>query len=386
MLDAITQAKSRHHAARVAIVSCGAVAQRYYAPALRELASHGVLQVTALYDPDAQNVERLKQSFPDAQCVGDLAELCPSWVDLAVIASPPRYHTQQTIALLRAGMSILCEKPMATSVLEAASMIDAAAAARGVLAIGLFRRFFPATQTIHQIVSLGLLGDVMAFSFTEGSPFRWPVQSPSYFKRATANGGVLMDIGVHVLDLLVWWFGEPEAIRYEDDAMGGIEANCRLLCHFDGGMVGQIRLSRDCQLSNRYLIRGTRGWLSWDANDAEHLQMGFTGGDLGLNATLHALDPAHAAPVLGPRAHTFQQSFMAQICNVVGAMHGSEALVVPGEQGIRSLRLIEECYRQRSLMPLPWLSASEYGRAAQLNRAYEPDRDAPLGQEDRNGR
>jgi predicted dehydrogenase len=62
----------------------------------------------------------------------------------------------------------------------------------------------------------------------EGGQFDWPVRSTGYFTRAQSGGGVLQDIGTHVLDLLAWWFGEPEALLYEDDAMGGVEANCRI--------------------------------------------------------------------------------------------------------------------------------------------------------------
>ena len=369
-------------AIRVALVGCGAVSQRYYAPALQELARHRLLQVTALCDPEPRNVARLEQSFPGARGAADTAELTAEKSDLAIVASPPQYHAEQTVALLQSGLSVLCEKPMATTVSEAQAMVDAAATARGILAIGMFRRFFPATQTIHRIVSLGLLGDLTELSFTEGGPFRWPVQSPSYFKRVTANGGVLMDIGVHVLDLLVWWFGEPESIRYEDDAMSGIEANCRLDCRFSSGLVGEIRLSRDCELANQYVIRGTRGWLSWDANDAEHLRMGFTDTALALNATVHVLDTVRPAPALGPRAHTFQQSFMAQIRNVVAAMQGEEALLVPGEQGIRGMHLIEACYGRRTLMAMPWLGLNEQRRAEQLNQPHGLANGDLLGEQD----
>ncbi len=57
----------------VALVGCGAVAQRYYAPALQELARHGLLRVGALYDPEPRNVALLEQSFPSARRAGDLA-------------------------------------------------------------------------------------------------------------------------------------------------------------------------------------------------------------------------------------------------------------------------------------------------------------------------
>jgi predicted dehydrogenase len=352
---------------RVALVGCGAVSQRYYAPALQELARHRLLHVSALYDPEPRNVTRIEQSFPGAYRAGDLAGLPTQQIDLAIVASPPRYHADQTITLLRSGLSVLCEKPMATSVTEAEAMIEAAGSAPGILAIGLFRRFFPAAQTIHRIISLGVLGELISVTCSEGRPFRWPVQSPTYFSRATANGGVLMDIGVHVLDLLLWWLGQPEIILYEDDAMGGIEANCRLRCRWPGGTTGEIRLSRDCELPNRYVFRGTRGRLSWNVDDVEGLELMLAESSLGLRAMIHTLDERSALPALGRPADNFQQSFIAQIRNVVAAVHGTEPLRVPGEEGILSLGLIEASYLRRTLMPMPWLGEDEQARARRLN-------------------
>jgi predicted dehydrogenase len=350
----------------VALIGCGAVSQLYYAPALQELEKHNLLQVKALFDPSSPSVEQLQKYFPKASRLRDLTELLAETMDLAIIASPPRFHAEQTIQLLNQGISVLCEKPMAASVTEAEAMIDAASTAVGVLAIGHFRRFFPATQTIKQILSLNLLGEIKSFAFSEGGYFRWPIQSPAYFQKATAGGGVLLDIGIHVLDLLVWWFGEPSTLTYEDDAMGGIEVNCRLKAEFSAGFTGEIRLSRDCLLPNCYVIEGTKGWLRWEVNEADRVEIGLADSLHALNAHLHEVDGG-TVPKLGRGSDNFEQSFIRQLCHLLNAIAGQESLLVPGSEGIRSLRLIDECYRHRSLMAISWLSASEFDRAQSLN-------------------
>jgi len=351
----------------IALVGCGAVSQLYYTPALQELEKNNLLHVKVLFDPSPDSVAQLQKNFPAASCLKDLAELSPQEIDLAIIASPPRFHAQQTIQLLKSGLSVLCEKPMAATVAEAETMIEAALTAPGLLAIGLFRRFFPATQTIHKILSLNLLGDVKSFYFSEGGYFQWPVQSPAYFKKTTAQGGVLLDIGVHLLDLMIWWLGNPTEVIYEDDAMGGIDVNCRLKCKFAQGFTGEVRLSRDCILPNRYAIHGTKGWLSWDVNDAsDKIQIGFKDSSFALDAQIHNVDTQNPF-TLGKPSFNFEQSFTSQLCNVIAAIDSKEPLMVPGEQAIQSLRIIESCYRHRILMPMPWLSESESMRAHQLS-------------------
>jgi predicted dehydrogenase len=362
-----TTTTSHHRTLRVALLGCGAVAELYYAPALKELERAEQLQVRALFDPSHDRVAQLNKSFPSATPIADLAELSKRDIDFAIIASPPRYHAEQAIQVLKSGISVLCEKPMATTIAEGEAMIEAAATAQKVLAIGLFRRFFPATQAIRQLLSLHLLGEVKSFSFAEGGIFDWPVQSASYFRKRSAQGGVLLDIGVHVLDLVIWWFGQPVEVLYEDDAMGGIEANCRIILRFAQGFTGEVRLSRDWRLANRHVIQCARGWLSWNANEAENVQVGFYDTDFALGSQLHENKLTSTLPTLGQPACNFQQSFVNQLRNVMAVIQGTEELVVPGDQALQSLRLIEYCYRHRTLMPMPWLSQQEYSRAQQFS-------------------
>jgi predicted dehydrogenase len=155
--------------------------------------------------------------------------------------------------------------------------------------------------------------------------------------------------------------------------MGGIEANCRVSCTFANGARGEIRLSRDTQLRNEYRIRGTEGWLSWTPNDAEHLSLGFAGSALAMRATLHHISNPYTLALSRRPAWSFQQSFMAQIHNVVAAIRGDDVLAVPGDEGIRSLRVIETCYRQRSLLAMPWLNPDEHARARHLNQGQAAD-------------
>ncbi|KAB2835590.1 MAG: Gfo/Idh/MocA family oxidoreductase [Candidatus Brocadia sp.] len=353
---------------KVALIGCGAVSQKYYAPALKALGKTHLLQVKVLHDPNEDSLARLRQYFPEACAVRDLTHISMQGIDLAIVASPARYHAEQALQLLKSGIAVLCEKPMAGTVAEAQAMIETAAKTSKILTVGLFRRFFPATQTIHRIVTGQVLGEIVSFDFSEGGYFRWPVKSPAYFKKDTSQGGVLMDIGVHLLDLMQWWFGEPTEISYADDAMGGIEVNCLLHCKFDQGFTGKIRLSRDCQLPNRYLICGSKGWILWEVNDAGAIHLGFTGAQLALKSKIYQTDPEKPALTAGKPCYNFEQSFTSQIVNVINALQGKQTLLVPGEEGIKSLKLIEYCYQHRYLMPMPWLSDRELITARHLNQ------------------
>jgi predicted dehydrogenase len=164
---------------------------------------------------------------------------------------------------------------------------------------------------------------------------------------------------------MLWWFGEPEAFTYEDDSMGGIEANCRVRCQFPGGLRGSVRLSRDLNLHNRYFVRFERGWAAWSPADPQGLELGVAP-DLALAARVHEAAATRGQPTLGAAGLNYYESFVAQIANFAAAVRGRGALAVPGEEGLRSVRLIEACYRDATLMPMPWLTAAEVEAAKAL--------------------
>jgi len=352
---------------RVALVGCGAVAELSYAPALRVLSAEGLLEVGALVEPNAESSRRLETAFPSARVHRDATALSGATIDLAIVASPPRFHAEQTIRLLREGISVLCEKPMAATSLEAESMIAASVAGKRILAVGLIRRFLPAARTIRAFLARGVLGDLQDFHFTEGGRFRWPTRSADYFRPGAANGGVLADIGTHVLDLIVWWLGEPTDVRYEDDAMGGVELNCRAELRFPAGFQGVVRLSRDCDLPSRCFIRGRKGSLLWSIDEPEHLTLHFEGVPWVVSGRLHELTPASLQPGAGRRAANFEQSFVEQLRNVVASVRGEEQPFVGGTEALAAVRLVESCYRHRTLMPMGWLNEREGARAETLS-------------------
>ena len=98
---------------------------------------------------------------------------------------------------------------------------------------------------------------------------------------------------------------------------------------------GKIRLSRDCQLPNRYLIRGSKGWIMCEVNDAETIKLGFTGAQLTLKSKIYQSNSENHALTAGKPCYNFEQSFASQIVNVVNALQGKQSLLVAGEEGIK---------------------------------------------------
>jgi len=334
---------------RVGLSGCGAVAALYHAPALQILEKEGVLRLSALFDPDAAAMAQIQAVFPTARAVSAFEELLSEPLDLVIIASPPVRHFQQVAAALRAGFAVFCEKPLATRLVDGEALVALARQTGRMLAVAMVRRYFPATRVLADLFRSGTIGEVREFHCFEGGPFDWPVRSPTYFNREVSGGGALMDIGVHALDLLGWWFGDCTTLSYEDDAMGGVEAECRLALAY-GEIAGELRLSRMWHRPNRYEILGTRGRASWTVNEAEHVEVQFAGAAYQLRATIH--EGAHPAA-------NFHQSVLDQLRAVTAVVAGEPGEIVAGQDTLPVLALIERCYRDRKLLRMGWLEPEE---------------------------
>ena len=351
---------------RVVVVGCGAVSQNVYVPVLQVLERTGEVAVAGLVDPGARQRAEVAKSFPQAAQYDDLAPCPLDARTLAIIATPPRFHAPQSIHALRQGAAVLCEKPMAASVADAEAMLAAARETNGVLAVGIFRRFFPSFEALRAVFDQKPFGELRRFSIQEGGKFGWGAASDSFFRRDMTMGGVFYDVGVYVVDLLLWLMGEPLDFTYEDDAMGGVEANCRLEMTYPHGVRGTVRLSRDWQTRNRYDFHFERGTVTWRAGQANNLHLTLDGVPFALDGELAAVAAGPGGTAIETPTRTNLQSFTVQVRNVLAAMRGEEALRVPGEEGVRSLRFIAACYAARTLMDMPWLTAEERGAAEAL--------------------
>ena len=338
----------------VVLVGCGAVSQLFYAPALRALEGTGHLRVVGLVDPAERARRELQQKFPAARAADSLAGLATGGAQLAIIATPPNFHREHAEAAFAAGLDVLCEKPLAPSATQGAAMVAAANGAGRILAAGHYKRFFPAHRALKLLIQQQTFGALQSVEIAEGGKFGWPAATDSFFRKEQTAGGVLLDIGVHVLDLLLWWLGDPLQFAYADDAEGGLEANCRFTGEFPAGVRVRMQLSRDWTTANCAVFRFARATVHCRVNAANHLELTLDG--LGMTFAAELRDPMPRSPAPTTSAlETGPQAFIAQLVDVCAAVQARRAPMVPGAEALRVVRLIEQCYLVRSALPQPWL-------------------------------
>lgn len=197
---------------RLGIIGCGRIATIAHAPALRQLEVQNRCELVACCDANAQAAHWFGRQFGIRSVYTDVADLIARGdVDAVAVATPPSTHMEITIACLQAGKHVMCEKPMAMNAGQARAMVDAARTSGCILLVGYGSRFAPSARSIRRHIRAGDLGAIYygraAVLRQRGVPTR-----SGFTSKRVSGGGVLVDIGVHVLDLAMWLMGMPRPI------------------------------------------------------------------------------------------------------------------------------------------------------------------------------
>lgn len=193
------------------MIGTGRIATTAHIPAYL---SNKHVDLVALVDTDRRKVERAARKFGVKEfflSVGDLFE--KQEVDAVSVCTPPNTHEEITLKAIGYGAHVLCEKPIATSVDGGKRMVEASKTKEKILMVGFNRRFWPNYQRAKEYISRGSLGHVYCAEdhYLQPNPLvRWG-KSPWFYKPGV--GGVLLDLGPHVFDMLNYVFGDfPKAI------------------------------------------------------------------------------------------------------------------------------------------------------------------------------
>ena len=188
---------------KVGIIGCGAIAEGKYVKALEFIPE---AEVVALCDIIPEKAERMRKLFnaPNAKTYKDYNELLKDEsIDVIHVCTPNRSHSPITVASLKAGKHVLCEKPMASTYKEAKLMYDTSVETGKLLSIGYQYRCMPAPLYLKEMCENDDLGEIYyakAHALRRRGVPTWGV----FLKEEEQGGGPLIDIGTHALDMTLW--------------------------------------------------------------------------------------------------------------------------------------------------------------------------------------
>ncbi|GAB2793776.1 NAD-dependent epimerase/dehydratase family protein [Streptomyces daliensis] len=349
---------------RLAVIGCGAAARACHLPALAE---GGPFRLTHLVDTvpahthQAADIYRAAcataRTAPGEVALGmEPADILPE-IDAAIIATPHATHFPLADTLLRAGKHVLLEKPLALTTEDCGRIAAAARAGKALAMPAHVRRLFPAAPWVRRTLAEGRLGRVTSVTWREGHPYAWPLLTGFMFAPPDEGGGVLLDTGPHVLDLLHHWFpGPAEVVSCAHNGGTGAESEIRLHATF-GGTPSEIHLSRLRSLGDTCTLHGTTADLT--------VSTGFPG-TYELRNRDGALVAEGAIPLEPPARDTWVGLFSGQLEQFAGAIARhtgtpgapgddtrSAATLAEAETAVRLLSAARDTARDADGTPLP---------------------------------
>ena len=201
---------------RVGLIGFGHAGSVFHAPLIA--ATKG-LHLAAIVTANPERAARAFHAYPTARIVGTADELWarPGEIDVVIVASPNKTHVPLTLAALAAGIAVVVDKPMAASAADARRLVDEAGA-RGVpLTVFHNRRWDGDFLTIRRLLQEDKLGQVLRF---ESRFERWrPAPGGGWRELSDPEeaGGLLFDLGTHLIDQALTLFGPVEQVYAEID-------------------------------------------------------------------------------------------------------------------------------------------------------------------------
>ena len=329
---------------RIVVVGLGSIGRRH----ARLLAHRGDVEVEWCESDAAVLAAAQADLGAPARIHGTFEAMIATAPAMILIATPPAAHEAQTVAALRAGAHVFCEKPMADTLAAAARMRRVAATAGRVLTFGFQLHFNPGLRRLRALATGGGLGELVHFHCRVGS-YITLVNSRSRHQ-GRLEGALLMDY-THQPDLLYWFLREaPTGVFASGGQAGRLELSSRpnfiaLSCDYARPLLATIHLNY-VQMPERheYEIVGDEGWALFDFNTGR-LRLGrrasSSEGDEGF--------PAERDPMYAEEHAAF-----------LDAVAGRRAPESPPDEAIVSMQIIEAAlasWRTRAWVALPPLPA-----------------------------
>ena len=277
----------------IGIIGCGKIAQVRHIP---EYAGHPQARLSGFYDLNQERARELAEKWGGKAYSSWEEMLADPGIDAVSVCVANNAHAQLSIAALRAGKHVLCEKPMATTLADCEAMVAAARESGKFLMIGQNQRLTKAHQKARELVENGTLGKILTFrtTFGHGGPETWsvdPGKNTWFFDKSKAAMGAMADLGIHKTDLIQYLLGQTVVEttakvttldkRGADGQLIGVDDNAICIYRMSGGAMGTMTASWTFYGAedNSTVLYGTKGILRIYDDPAYSLKLITAGGE-----------------------------------------------------------------------------------------------------------
>lgn len=318
---------------RIGLIGTGNIAHTHVSR-LRDMAEANII---ALCDPSEGSRKKLKERFALDSAVeftNHQEMLEQVELDGVVICSPHSWHYRHAADAIAAGKHVLVEKPLTCTAEAAEKLIRQAEEAGTLLHVSFQRHDMPSFQYIRSAIASGTIGNLTSIGAVLYQDWR-DNQAGTWRQNAQlSGGGMLMDSGSHIIDVLLWTTGlTPDTVQAQLHQQGSpVEVDTCTTIRFREGQIGFLNIIGKAPrkfFDEKYSFIGERGGIFYDNGKISLLLDG---------------EPS-VEPELPAESGNPDRSFVEAIC-------GKDVVAVTGEYALRVLQLTEAIYTNTGYQPL----------------------------------
>ncbi|HSW56098.1 MAG TPA: Gfo/Idh/MocA family oxidoreductase [Ignavibacteriaceae bacterium] len=318
---------------RVAVIGLGSVAQLVHLPNLVKIKN---AEITAVVEVNKNRLHSVADKYGIKKRFKDYTELLSDDdTEAVIIATPTHLHKEIAIACLSAGKDVLVEKPLARNSKEGQEIIECAKKNNRKLMVGMNLRYRPDSMLIRSLIDAGEIGKPF---YIKCGWIRKQSSSEKWFtKREEAGGGVILDLGINLVDLALWLADYPKVIsistknyfhnsrNLEDTSLSFIRCeNLTISLEASWSMAEE----KDIFYTNVYGTKGSIGANPFKLIKVmadEHMDLGST----------FVESPTEA----------FKKSYLNELKSFIGAIRGLNPVFSSGEEALQLLQIAEAMYK-----------------------------------------
>jgi len=318
---------------RVAVIGLGSVAQMVHLPNLMKIKNSEISSVAEISKSRLNQVAdkfNIKNRYRD---YNDL--LTDDQTDAVIISTPTHLHKQIAIDCLNAGKDVLVEKPLARNSIEGKEVVECAKKNKRKLMIGMNLRYRPDSMLIRSLINAGEIGVPY---YIKCGWIRKQSSSEKWFtKREEAGGGVILDLGINLVDLALWLADYPKALssstknyfhnsrNIEDTSISFIRCEKSLTISIEASW--NMAEEKDSFFANVYGTKGSIG-----INPFKLIKL-LNDEQIDLGSTFNE-SPTEA----------FKKSYLNELKSFIGAIRGLNPVFSSGEEALQLLKIAETMY------------------------------------------
>jgi len=329
---------------KVGVIGCGSIARYRHVP---EYAANPDAELVALCDIVEERAKDLAATYGGVVYTDYMDVISRPDIDAISVCLPNYLHAPVSIAALKAGKHVLCEKPMATSAAEAEAMIKEAEESGKILMIGHNQRLMPPHIKAKQILDSGELGKIYSFRTTFGhaGPEGWCADKNNktwFFRKKEAFVGAMGDLGVHKADLMRWLLGEEivevgafvetRGKTYDDGSLIDVDDNAVCILKTENGIIGTLTAS--------WTYKGSE-----DNSTTIYCEKGVIklGADPDFEVVVDYANGQRACYKVGEIATNEKQVSSGVIDLFIKHIVNGEQPIISGEEGYKALKIVLAC-------------------------------------------